>query len=32
VDRLEDVDLCLDLGVEAIITNRPRRVLDRLGR
>jgi glycerophosphoryl diester phosphodiesterase len=32
VDRPEDVDLCLDLGVDAIITNRPRRVLQRLGR
>jgi glycerophosphoryl diester phosphodiesterase len=32
VDRDEDVDLCLELGVQAIITNRPRHVLDRLGR
>ncbi|GAA1068982.1 glycerophosphodiester phosphodiesterase [Kitasatospora nipponensis] len=32
VDRPEDVELCLELGVEAIITNRPRAVLDRLGR
>jgi glycerophosphoryl diester phosphodiesterase len=31
-DRYEDIDLCLDLGVDAIITNRPRRVLERLGR
>ena len=27
VDEPEDVELCLDLGVDAIITNRPRRVL-----
>jgi len=26
------VDLCVELGVDAIITNRPRAVLDRLGR
>ncbi|MCD7440116.1 glycerophosphodiester phosphodiesterase [Streptomyces lincolnensis] len=32
VNEPEDVDLCLDLGVDAIITNRPRAVLDRLGR
>ena len=32
VDRPEDVQLCLELGVEAIITNRPRDVLDQLGR
>jgi len=32
VDRTTDVDLCLDVGVDAIITNRPRKVLDRLGR
>lgn len=32
VDRLDDVELCVGLGVEAIITNRPRRVLERLGR
>lgn len=32
VDRPEDVELCLELGVEAIITNRPREVLDQLGR
>ncbi|HET7658934.1 MAG TPA: glycerophosphodiester phosphodiesterase family protein [Oryzihumus sp.] len=28
VDTAEDVDLCLELGVDAIITNRPRFVLD----
>jgi len=32
VDRQADVDLCIELGVDAIITNRPRRVLDALGR
>ena len=32
VDRDEDVELCLGLGVDAIITNRPRHVLERLGR
>ncbi|MEZ0064268.1 glycerophosphoryl diester phosphodiesterase [Streptacidiphilus sp. MAP12-20] len=32
VDEPEDVELCLRLGVEAIITNQPRRVLDQLGR
>ncbi|MFD7706190.1 glycerophosphodiester phosphodiesterase [Streptomyces sp. NPDC059786] len=32
VNAPEDVDLCVDLGVDAIITNRPRAVLDRLGR
>lgn len=32
VDRTADVDRCLDVGVDAIITNRPRKVLDRLGR
>jgi glycerophosphoryl diester phosphodiesterase len=32
VDDPEDVELCLDLGVEAIITNRPRQVLTQLGR
>ncbi|MFE9771092.1 glycerophosphodiester phosphodiesterase [Streptomyces sp. NPDC005931] len=32
VNDLEDVDLCVGLGVDAIITNRPRAVLDRLGR
>ncbi|MGX1271041.1 glycerophosphodiester phosphodiesterase [Streptomyces phaeoluteigriseus] len=32
VNDAEDVDLCVRLGVDAIITNRPRAVLDRLGR
>jgi len=32
VDEPEDVELCLRLGVEAIITNHPRQVLDQLGR
>jgi glycerophosphoryl diester phosphodiesterase len=32
VNEPEDVELCLDLGVDAIITNRPRAVLDQLGR
>jgi glycerophosphoryl diester phosphodiesterase len=32
VDELADVDLCMELGVDAIITNRPRRVLRHLGR
>jgi glycerophosphoryl diester phosphodiesterase len=32
VDEPEDVELCLELGVTAIITNRPRAVLDQLGR
>lgn len=32
VDRPEDVSLCIDLGVDAIITNRPAQVLDALGR
>ncbi|MEU5364964.1 glycerophosphodiester phosphodiesterase [Streptomyces sp. NPDC005925] len=32
VNEPEDVDLCTGLGVDAIITNRPRAVLDRLGR
>ncbi|GGL99065.1 glycerophosphoryl diester phosphodiesterase [Streptomyces fumigatiscleroticus] len=32
VNDPEDVDLCAGLGVDAIITNRPRAVLDRLGR
>jgi glycerophosphoryl diester phosphodiesterase len=31
-DTYDDIDLCLELGVDAIITNRPRRALDRLGR
>lgn len=32
VDHLDDVHLCMDLGVDAIITNRPARVLGELGR
>ncbi|WP_405012477.1 glycerophosphodiester phosphodiesterase [Kitasatospora sp. NBC_01539] len=32
VDDPADVDLCLELGVEALITNRPHEVLARLGR
>jgi glycerophosphoryl diester phosphodiesterase len=32
VDTVEDIELCLELGVEAIITNRPGRVLRALGR
>ncbi|MEG3629836.1 glycerophosphodiester phosphodiesterase [Streptomyces poriticola] len=32
VNEPEDVDLCVGLDVDAIITNRPRAVLDRLGR
>lgn len=32
VDEPEDVDLVLELGVDAIITNRPAEVLHRLGR
>ncbi|MGA5701958.1 glycerophosphodiester phosphodiesterase [Peterkaempfera bronchialis] len=32
VDDPADVELCLRLGVDAIITNRPREVLDQLGR
>jgi len=32
VNEPEDIDLCLDLGVDAIITNRPAAVLHRLGR
>ncbi len=31
VDRTAQVDLCLELGVDAIITNRPRHVLELLG-
>lgn len=31
VDRPEDMQLCLDLGVTAIISNRPRAVLDVIG-
>ncbi|MFD6528509.1 glycerophosphodiester phosphodiesterase [Streptomyces sp. NPDC060184] len=32
VNEPEDVALCAELGVEAIITNRPKRVLSQLGR
>jgi glycerophosphoryl diester phosphodiesterase len=32
VDEPADVELCLELGVEALITNRPREVLAQLGR
>ncbi|SFY38373.1 glycerophosphodiester phosphodiesterase [Streptomyces atratus] len=32
VNEPEDVQLCVDLGVEAIITNRPKQVLSQLGR
>ena len=32
VDEPEDIDLCLEAGVDGIITNRPRDVLRRLGR
>jgi glycerophosphoryl diester phosphodiesterase len=32
VDRTHQVDLCVRLGVDAIITNRPRHVLELLGR
>lgn len=32
IDTPEDVALCVDLGVDAIISNRPRLVLERLGR
>ncbi|WP_062644706.1 glycerophosphodiester phosphodiesterase [Streptomyces maremycinicus] len=32
VNEPEDIDLCVDLGVDAIITNRPREVLHRMGR
>ncbi|MGW3955169.1 glycerophosphodiester phosphodiesterase [Streptomyces sp. NPDC004752] len=32
VNEPEDIDLCVELGVDAIITNRPRAVLHRLGR
>ncbi|GLW51524.1 glycerophosphoryl diester phosphodiesterase [Streptomyces sp. NBRC 14336] len=32
VNEPEDVDLCAELGVDAIITNRPRAVLHQLGR
>ncbi|WP_210573704.1 glycerophosphodiester phosphodiesterase [Streptomyces sp. GESEQ-4] len=32
VNEPQDVDLCVDLGIDAIITNRPGEVLRRLGR
>ncbi|MGW7523570.1 glycerophosphodiester phosphodiesterase [Streptomyces sp. NPDC054783] len=32
VDEPEDVDLCVELGIDAIITNRPHAVLRQLGR
>jgi len=32
VNESDDVDLCVELGVDAIITNRPRAVLRQLGR
>lgn len=32
VDSAEDVQLCMEQKVDAMITNRPRRVLERLGR
>ncbi|ANP56119.1 glycerophosphoryl diester phosphodiesterase [Streptomyces griseochromogenes] len=32
VNEPEDVDLCVELGVDALITNRPRAVLRQLGR
>lgn len=32
VNEPKDVEVCVDLGVDAIITNRPRAVLDQLGR
>jgi glycerophosphoryl diester phosphodiesterase len=32
VDRPEDVELCVRLGVDAIITNRPAQVLEQIGR
>jgi glycerophosphoryl diester phosphodiesterase len=32
VNETRDVDLCAGLGVDAVITNRPRAVLDHLGR
>ncbi|MGP4001625.1 glycerophosphodiester phosphodiesterase [Streptomyces sp. 8N706] len=31
VDEPEDVELCLRLGVESLITNRPRQVLEQIG-
>ena len=32
VDQPSDIDLCVELGVDAIISNRPKAVLARLGR
>ena len=32
VDEREDFDLCMELGVQAIITNKPAQVLAWLGR
>ena len=32
VDRTADVELCVDVGVDAIITNRPAKVIDLLNR
>jgi glycerophosphoryl diester phosphodiesterase len=32
VDQTTDIDLCVELGVDAIISNRPKAVLARLGR
>ena len=32
VDQTSDIDLCVELGVDAIISNRPKAVLARLGR
>ena len=32
VDAMDDIELCLELGVDAIITNRPRKVLEAVGR
>jgi glycerophosphoryl diester phosphodiesterase len=32
VDDPADVELCVRLGVDAVITNRPRQVLEQLGR
>jgi len=32
VDQTSDIDLCAESGVDAIISNRPKAVLARLGR
>jgi glycerophosphoryl diester phosphodiesterase len=32
VDQPSDIDLCVETGVDAIISNRPKAVLARLGR